>query len=339
MSLNNRIDSFIQLGKFLRNPENQEEIETWADNAVHTNNWFTPENTRQSLKALAEIYLDEKHLNTWAGLYEIPDRQMQVKSIGVIMAGNIPAVGFHDLLTIVISGHACVAKVSSQDNVLMTALINKLLEINPSLDIRISEQMKEIDALIATGSDNTSRYFEYYFRNKPHIIRKNRSSIAILNGQENTEELNSLGKDITAYYGLGCRNVSKMYVPKGYKFDHFYQSIESLSEVIQHNKFQNNYDYNRSIYLVNGVPHFDNGFLMITENEALVSPISVLFYETYENAEELNTKIDENLEKIQCMVSQNAWFKNSLPFGQSQSPKLWDYADGVDTMQFLLELK
>ena len=338
MTLQARIKAFSDLGLYLNAVENQAEIELWADRASHQNNWFTVENTKKSLKIIADYYLQEDFLTQWTELYEIPDKPKTVKSVGVIMAGNIPAVGFHDMMTIVLSGHVCMAKLSSQDSFLMTTLIEKLLEINPNLEIRIADRLNEVDALIATGSDNSARYFEYYFRNKPHIIRKNRTSVAILNGNETEEDFLNVGKDITDYYGLGCRNISKMYVPKKYDFTKFYDSIESLGDIFYHNKYKNNYDYNKSIYLVNMMPHFDNGFMILAPSEALVSPISVIFYEEYKNEEDLKEIIEENKDKIQCIVSKNSWIEKSLNFGDAQKPKLWDYADGVDTMAFLLSL-
>ncbi|MBC7410286.1 MAG: acyl-CoA reductase [Arcicella sp.] len=338
MKLQARIKAFSDLGLYLNAVENQAEIELWADRASHQNNWFTVENTKKSLKIIADYYLQEDFLTQWTELYEIPDKPKTVKSVGVIMAGNIPAVGFHDMMTIVLSGHVCMAKLSSQDSFLMTTLIEKLLEINPNLEIRIADRLNEVDALIATGSDNSARYFEYYFRNKPHIIRKNRTSVAILNGNETEEDFLNVGKDITDYYGLGCRNISKMYVPEKYDFTKFYDSIESLGDIFYHNKYKNNYDYNKSIYLVNMMPHFDNGFMILAPSEALVSPISVIFYEEYKNEEDLKEIIEENKDKIQCIVSKNSWIEKSLNFGDAQKPKLWDYADGVDTMAFLLSL-
>ena len=338
MTLKARIKAFFDLGLYLNAVENQAEIELWADRASHQNNWFTIENTKKSLKAIADYFLQEELLTQWTELYDIPDKSTTIKSIGVIMAGNIPAVGFHDLMTIVLSGHACVAKLSSQDSYLMTVLIEKLLEINPNLEIRIADKLNEVDALIATGSDNSARYFEYYFRNKPHIIRKNRTSVAILNGNETEEDFLNVGKDITDYYGLGCRNVSKMYVPENYNFTQFYDSIESLGDIFYHNKYKNNYDYNKSIYLVNMMPHFDNGFMILAPSEALVSPISVIFYEEYKDEGDLEKIIEENRDKIQCIVSKNSWVEKSVNFGDAQKPKLWDYADGVDTMAFLLSL-
>lgn len=338
MTLQARIKAFADLGRYLNAPENQEEFELWADRASHQNNWFTIENTKKSLQAIADYYLNPDLLAQWTGLYEIPDTPEKVKSIGVIMAGNIPAVGFHDMMTIVLSGHACMAKLSSQDSYLMLTVIEKLLEINPNLEIRIADKLNEVDALIATGSDNSAKYFEYYFKSKPHIIRKNRTSIAILNGEETEEDFLNVGKDITDYFGLGCRNVSKIFVPENYDFTKFYDSIESLGDIFYHNKYKNNYDYNKSIYLVNMMPHYDNGFMILAPSEALVSPISVIFYEEYKNEADLINKIEENKGKIQCMVSKNSWFEGSLNLGDAQKPKLWDYADGVDTMAFLLDL-
>ncbi len=338
MTLQARINAFTDLGLFINDPKNFTEIELWADKASHQNNWFTIENTKMSLKSIANFYLNEDLLKEWTELYEISDKPKEIKSIGVIMAGNIPAVGFHDMMTIVLSGHVCVAKLSSQDSYLMTTLIEKLLEINPNLEIRIADKLNEVDALIATGSDNSARYFEYYFKSKPHIIRKNRTSVGILSGNETEEDFFNLGKDITDYFGLGCRNISKLYVPENYNFTRFYDSIENLGDIFYHNKYKNNYDYNKSIYLVNMMPHFDNGFMILAPSENLVSPISVIFYEEYNSEKDLKHKIEVNKHKIQCIVSNQAWFEKSLSFGEAQNPKLWDYADGVDTMAFLLSL-
>jgi hypothetical protein len=338
MTLQARIKAFAELGRFLNDPKNNEEIELWADRAANQNNWFTIQNTKNSLKSIADYFLNEDLLHDWTNLYEIKDKPEIVKSIGVIMAGNIPAVGFHDLMTIILSGHACVAKLSSQDTVLMTALINKLLDIEPNLEIRIADKLNEVDALIATGSDNSAKYFEYYFKNKPHIIRKNRSSVGILKGNETESDFLNLGKDITEYFGLGCRNISKLFVPENYDFTKFYDSIEPLGDIFYHNKYKNNYDYNKSIYLVNMMHHFDNGFMILAPSENLVSPISVIFYEEYKNFEDLEKKIIENQDKIQCIVSKDSWLMKSVNFGDAQKPKLWDYADGVDTMSFLLGL-
>lgn len=338
MTLQAKIKAFEQLGTFLKDKNNTQEIELWAYKARNQNNWFTVENTKKSLETIANYYLNAGLLERWSSLYEIPEKPEIVKSIGVIMAGNIPAVGFHDLLTIVLSGHVCVAKLSAQDSAIMLGLIEKLLEIDPNLEIRIADKLNEVDVLIATGSDNSAKYFEYYFRNKPHIIRKNRSSVGILNGTENDDDFYNLGQDITEYYGLGCRNISKIYVPQNYDFTNLLDAIEPLGDIFYHHKYKNNYDYNKSIYLVNMVHHLDNGFLMLTENESLVSPISVVYYSTYKDENDLNNQIEANSDKIQCIVSKDGWYSKSQNFGDAQKPKLWDYADGVDTMAFLLSL-
>jgi hypothetical protein len=257
-----------------------------------------PENTRSAIEAIANHFLDETAIRHWIGNYQIPNENPTPKRVGLIMAGNIPAVGFHDLFCVLISGNISVVKLSSQDTALMRGLISKLLEFAPELPIEFAEQMKNVDALIATGSDNTARYFEYYFRNKPHIIRKNRSSLGIIKGDETTEDFLALGQDITSYFGLGCRNVSKLYVPKGYEFISFYDAIEPLGDIFLNHKYKNNYDYNKSIYLINGVKHFDNGFLVATPSENLVSPISVIFYEEYENEQDLTAKLAVHEEKF-----------------------------------------
>jgi hypothetical protein len=256
------------------------------------------------------------------------------------MAGNIPAVGFHDLLCVVLSGNIALLKLSSSDTASMMFLINKLYEFDPELKniIIIAQRLNDADALITTGSDNTAKHFEYYFATKPRIIRRNRTSVAVLNGNESRAELADLGNDIFQYFGLGCRNVSKFYVPVGYTFDKFYESIEYWGTIQLHHKYNNNYDYNKSIYLVNRIPHLDNGFLLLKEDNALVSPISVCFYETYENDAHLEQLLAESAEKIQCTVSLDDRVLNSFRFGEAQVPKLEDFADGIDTMEFLINL-
>ncbi|MBP6386233.1 MAG: acyl-CoA reductase [Pseudarcicella sp.] len=336
MTLQDRINAFAKLGDYINNPDNTAVIEEWAYRAQTQNNWFTPENVFLALNNIANGYLKLEDLQSFAKQYQLQDNVANVRKIGLILAGNIPAVGFHDVLMVLLSGNECRLKLSSQDTVLMKALLSQLLIFEPNFKIQYVEQLKNIDLLIATGSDNTFRYFEYYFRDIPHIIRQNRSSVAVLNGTESADELLSLGKDITSFYGLGCRNISKIYVPENYKFDFFYESIESLGDVFLHHKYKNNYDYNKSIYLVNGEPHLDNGFLILRESEEMVSPISVIFYEKYQDEVDLSNKINSQKEKVQCIVSQNAWLQGSLVLGNAQQPSLVDYADGFDTMQFLL---
>ncbi|MFC6997539.1 acyl-CoA reductase [Rufibacter roseus] len=338
LTLENRLTAFIKLGDYLRDLP-LEEREYLARRAGQHNNFFDLPNVSAALDGIASM-LQADQLRTWIGQYNFPETNEAPKKVGVVMAGNIPAVGFHDALCILLSGHILQAKPSSDDPFLLPHLLSKLVEIEPAFQeqIQLVQMLKESDAIIATGSDNTARYFEYYFAKRPHIIRKNRTSIAVLTGEETQEELAALGDDILRYYGLGCRNVAKAYVPEGYDFTPFFEAIEYKKEVVNHHKYQNNYDYNKSIFLVNAVPHLDNGFLMVTESQQLVSPISVLFYETYTDEQDLREKVAGVQEKLQCIVSKNADWENSFSFGQAQCPAVSDYADGVDTMEFLLKL-
>lgn len=335
ISRNKRINAFINLGKFLADPQNAEYSQELSIAAHRKNNWFTPENTFESLTAIAEKFLSEENLTAWVNQYQ--ESQSPLK-IGVIMAGNIPAVGFHDVLCVLISGHILLAKPSSDDPVLIPRLLEKLIEIEPEFASHIFfvDRLNDSDAYIATGSDNTARYFHYYFSKKPNIIRKNRTSLAIISGDETDEELLALGKDMLQYFGLGCRNVSKLFIPKGYDFTKFFEAIQSLDHLyLNHHKYFNNYEYNKSILLVNRTLHYDNGFLMLTESAAPVSPISVVHYETYENIETVKEYLSENAEKIQCVVSKDIAIPDAVPFGKTQQPGLSDYADNVDTMAFL----
>jgi hypothetical protein len=331
MTSENRISAFIKLGEKISNLS-KEELDELQLRARLENAWFTPENTKRALDGITEL-LNEKKLREWLSKYDLNAEVPKI--VGIVMAGNIPMVGFHDLLCVLLSGHFAAVKISSQDSFLTKKLISWILEVEPKFkkSLEIRERLNNIDAVIATGSDNTARYFEFYFKDIPHIIRKNRSSIAILTGNETAEELKKLGQDIFWYYGLGCRNVSKVLVPLGYKPDFFYESIQEYEEIIHHHKFRNNYDYNKSIYLVNSEPHLDNGFLLWRASNDLVSPISVLFYQEMENDEAIKEYLANNSEKIQCVVG-----NGYIPFGMAQLPDPWDYADHVDTLAFLSKL-
>lgn len=284
------------------------------------------------------MLLDPQYFREW--LYPYHLKQVTPKKVGVVMAGNIPMVGFHDFMSVLISGHDLLAKLSSDDEVLMKKLTDMLIAIEPAFANKIEfvPMLKNADAIIATGSDNTARYFEYYFAKRPHIIRKNRSSIGILTGHEEKDDLQALGEDVFRYFGLGCRNVSKVFVPEGYTFDKFFEANAARENVLEHHKYHNNYDYNKSILLVNRVPHFDNGFLLVQESENLVSPISVLFYQTFTSLADLRHKLEAVKDKTQCVVSAHGWLEGSIPFGEAQCPMPWDYADGVDTLAFLQKL-
>ncbi|MDX5348641.1 MAG: acyl-CoA reductase [Hymenobacteraceae bacterium] len=336
MTLEQRIKAFVALGTELKalTPEQLTEL---AAKAAGVNVWFDEPNVINAFNGIIAL-LDEQHLRDWLFPYQF--NKVSPKKVGVVMAGNVPMVGFHDMMSVLLAGHTLLAKLSSDDPHLIKYLAQRLVEIEPRFadKIQFVDLLKEADAFIATGSDNTARYFEYYFSKKPHIIRKNRTSVAILTGHETKEELEALGHDVFQYYGLGCRNVAKVFVPEGYTFDKFYEAIEANNIMIEHHKYRNNYDYNKSILLVNRVPHFDNGFLLISESSQLVSPISVLHYETFKDQQDLKQKLDAVQEKLQVVVSSHGWYENSIPFGSAQCPMVWDYADGVDTMAFLLNL-
>jgi hypothetical protein len=341
MQYKKNIITFSSLGSYLLDISNEDEIKSLTMAARNENAWFTEDNVRLALENIAKNYLNQVALENFVSQYSANlTSDDSPKKVGVVMAGNIPAVGFHDLLCVVLSGNIALLKLSSSDSVIMRFLINKLYEFEPSLKnfIKIIDRLNDAEALIATGSDNTAKHFDYYFASKPRIIRKNRTSVAILDGSESRSELANLGNDIFQYFGLGCRNVSKFYVPKGYVFDTFFESIDYWSTINLHHKYNNNYDYNKSIYLVNRVNHLDNGFLLLKEDNALISPISVCFYEIYENETHLKALIAENAEKIQCIVSKAGNFENSFNFGEAQTPQLTDFADGVDTMAFLRDL-
>ena len=339
-----RLQTFVALGDFIRSADAQPELAAIAQRASHSNNWFTPTNSLTALYAIADEFLTADKLTNWASQY--PAQTAEPRAIGVVMAGNIPAVGFHDLLCVLISGHKLLAKSSSQDFVLIHYIIQKLKEINPDFGnwIEEADRLNKADAYIATGSNNTARYFDYYFGKKPSIIRRNRTSVGLLMGAESEDEFRKLGHDISDYYGLGCRNVSTLLVPEGsngepYDFIPLLRALEPQAQLYLNNhKYQNNYDYNKSIYLINAIPHLDNGYLLLTENEGLVSPISVLYYHTYQTQADATAWLDARADRIQVVTSAQGWFTGSIPFGQSQRPGLNDYADGIDTMAFLANL-
>lgn len=336
--------AFVKLGNFLRNfcdkvgSESEWHIilsETIAL-AKHHNGWFTPENIHFALQGWGEL-LTEEHLTQWLSNYNLD--QNQPKKVAIIMAGNIPLVGFHDFLAVLITGNSVQAKLSSNDKALLPLISKYLIEIEPSLKDRITfteEKLDKFDAVIATGSNNTARYFEHYFGKGPNIIRKNRNSVAVLTGNETTHELTALGEDIFRYYGLGCRSVSKLFVPENYNFEAFFKALFEYNPIMNSAKYANNYDYNKAVYLMSEFKLLENGFLILKEDESYSSPIASLFYEVYDSLENLKEKLSKEDDKIQCVVS-NIDIVNEIAFGQTQSPKLSDYADGVDTVDFLLK--
>ncbi|HAS39449.1 MAG TPA: acyl-CoA reductase [Microscillaceae bacterium] len=339
MNITQKINAFVQLGDTIRGFSTDQKA-ALGQMIKSKNEWFTPENLELALNGLQQ-YLNKNNLEQWVARYPALNQEKNSRKVGVVMAGNIPAVGFHDLLSVVISGHTLYAKLSSQDSVLMKELIRLLLEIAPALkeQIVLTEQLKGVEAIIATGSDNSSRYFEAYFGHLPHIIRKNRSSVAVLSGNESEEDLTLLSNDIFQYFGLGCRNVSKLFVPKGYKFDPFFEAIFPWGEaLLAHSKYCNNYEYHRALFLMKKMNMLDNNFLLVAEYESMVSPVGVMFFEYYESEAEIQQKLQENADKIQAVVAKNKAFDKQVAFGQAQTPQLWEYADGVDTMAFLTKL-
>ena len=336
MTLQERKNALIALGERLQHIP-QDELEQLALRTINENNWFNLANVTRAVKAWGEALQAEK-VDFW--LKDLKEEPSQTATIGLIMAGNIPLVGLHDLLTVLMAGHRAAVKFSSQDKVLMQFIMSELLKLAPAIEkqIEVVEQLKGIDAVIATGSDNTARYFKQYFGNKPHVIRQNRTSIAVVTGNEDKEALNKLGKDIFTYYGLGCRNVSKIFIDKNADITQLIDGLMDYEDVLTHHKYLNNYDYNKSIYLVNGEPHLDSGFFLMRETEELVSPISVIYYEYFENEAQLAVRLSTFADKTQCVVSDQGWYPHSLNFGDAQSPELWDYADGVNTLDFLTSL-
>ncbi|SFZ82128.1 acyl-CoA reductase [Tenacibaculum maritimum] len=347
-----RISAFTKLGAFLSQfsqnkivkKENIEFNDLFFDGFKHQikiaqehNSWFTKDNILFSIENWSKA-LNEKDLTTWVSTETLGKNPS--KKIAIIMAGNIPLVGFHDFLAVLISGHNVVVKQSSNDEHLLPFLAKYLEYVAPSLKGNIlftKDKLTNFDAVIATGSNNTARYFEYYFRDKPSIIRKNRNSCAIITGNETAEDFKNLSEDIFRYFGLGCRNVSKLFIPKGYNFDPFFKGMFHQQEIINNAKYANNYDYNKAVYLISEFDILENGFLMIKEDQSYSSPIASIFYEYYDNIDSLKIKLYEEREKIQCVVANN-FIENEIPFGQTQHPKLSDYADGVNTLKFLSEL-
>lgn len=333
MKLAERVDAFAQLGEVMANLS-QTDKNNLFELARAQNAWFTNASLELAWSGIIQM-LSLQTLAEWAGRYSLSPSLR--KKVGVVMAGNIPLVGFHDFLCVLISGHELVAKASSKDEVLIKYLTQKLIEIEPRYGAltAFQERLNGCEAIIATGSDNTSRYFEYYFRNIPHIIRKNRSSCGVVMGEETETDFTNLGLDVFSYFGLGCRNVAKLYVPEGFDLPSILKSWEPYQEVIHHNKYANNYEYNKSVYLVTRQPFLDTGFVMLKESTTMVSPISVVFYESYSSLEDLRQKVASQQQKVQCVVSAKGWFKGSVPFGKAQFPTVYDYADQVDTLDFL----
>ena len=337
MELSQRIKGLTGLGKYL-NHINKDDLDELIHVVRGRNSWFNEESILLSLEGLKQL-LREQIILEFVKKYDFSD--CKDKKIGIVMAGNIPAVGFHDLLLVLLTGSSAIVKLSQQDDVLMKFVINILLDIESEFKIEIVEKMSldSLDGVIATGSDNTSRYFESYFSRIPNIIRKNRVSVAVLNGLETAKEIESLGSDIFQYFGLGCRNVSKIYVPYGFDFPKMLDNLMCFENITQQHKYDNNYTYHKSVYLINGRKHYDTGFLLITEDKLIHSPLSVLYYEYYDDTKTLFNTLESIKDKLQC-VATNILKDNKMvvPIGQTQYPSIEDFADGVDVVKFILSL-
>jgi hypothetical protein len=331
MNLQNRIELLQQLKKYL-----EEDGLEWQDvkaKATAHNGWFIPEFINLAVENICNAFLAKDKLQTWASHYHLDDN-ITGKNIGLVMAGNIPLVGFHDFLCVFISGHKQTIKLSGKDDVLLKHLIQKLYSWDSTSQnyIAIAEMLKGCDAYIATGSNNSARYFEQYFEKYPSIIRRNRTSVAVLSGKETAEELGKLADDVHLYFGLGCRNVTKIFVPAAYDFVPLLRAFDKYKYFADHHKYKNNYDYQLSIALMNNIYYMTNESTLLIENEENFSAISQLNYSFYDNMKTVKALISENSD-VQCIVGQDG-----ITFGQAQQPGLFDYADGVDTMQFLLTL-
>lgn len=340
MKLKNRIELFSELGDILRNSlggNNTHFSRRLSDliaNQHLKNKWFTPGNVQLALHAVVrELTYD--NLVRWTSSYpELVDERHPLR-VGVIMAGNIPLAGFHDLLCVLISGNTLIARTSSKDTDLIRFIGDIILKIYPAFKEKIfftENPLKGFDAVIATGSDNSSRYFEYYFSGYPHIIRKNRNSLSVIEGNETSHQLEALGHDVFSYFGLGCRSVSKIRIPSGYDLSTITDKWGAFTEIKNHSGYASNYDYNKAVYLVNKEKFNDTGYILMKESPSLSSPVAVLHYEYYNDPEDILAETVLLKEKIQCITG-----SNYIPFGEAQFPHLWDYADGIDTLGFLLK--
>lgn len=338
MTLQDRISALVQLGEHLKGKD--EFLEAIMKRAEFNNGWFTIKNQQMAIDAIANEFLAKEKLETWISHYTFDENQ-RTQTIGLILAGNIPLVGFQDVLCVFVAGHRCQIKLSDKDKFLLPYLIKLLEKFNPACAayFNIVEKLKDFDAIIATGSNNSARYFEAYFGKYPNIIRKNRNAVAVLKGTETAEDFVALGKDVFNYFGLGCRNVAKVYLPKGYEFTPLLEGLHEYKEIVLHSKYKNNFDYSYALMILNKVKFEANGCIIMTEHETMASGIANLFYEYYEDEEALHQKLSAEKAQIQVVVGRLDW--TDLPvagFGKAQEPTLLDYADGVDVMVFLLGL-
>lgn len=346
MTLRERIAAFAELGDVIltKRKDLQPAKGLWdsVSSANQQNAWFTPEFCTLALESIAKHWLSGGTLTGWLSNYpSLSAGVANPKRIGVVMAGNVPLVGFHDLLCVLITGNTCICKVSSKDGGLIQALANALISIEPRFGSMVAfteDKLSGFDGIIATGSDNSARYFDYYFRNFPSIIRRNRHSIALITGTETREQLGLLANDIFLYFGLGCRSVSKVLVPQGYDFNPLVESMDPFRHLANHHKYSNNYMYSKTLLLMNGLEHIDNGFLILTPSEQLGSPIGVLYYQYYHSFADAADYAARNSDGLQCVVSVSEQIPQAIAPGQSQFPGVSEYADRRDTISFLCSM-
>ena len=341
MNIEKQISGLCKLSAYIKeflekNPDNfneyDEEFSTILRKSQIENSWFTIENQKFGLNQWADL-LTENNIKKWLSEYKITKTP---KKVGLILAGNIPLVGFHDVISVLLSQHIPIIKLSSKDKTMLPFLLRKWNEFSEgNIEYEFAERLTDFDAVIATGSNNTARYLEYYFKDSLSIIRKNRTSVAVLKGDETVEELQLLAEDIFRYFGLGCRNVTRLFIPQDFLIDKIFESFLNFKDVINHHKYANNYEYNRAIYLLNAERFWDNNFVMLKEDEALFSPLSVLNFSRYDDLSEVRSFINENESNIQAIVAKPELGFNSIYFGEAQNPGLETYADNVDTMEFL----
>ena len=333
MNLEERITLLVKLGDYLISKSDR--LNAVKHKAFEKNKWFIEEFVNFSFDNIATRYLAPSRLKDWIDHYHIDDN-IEPQKIGIVMAGNIPLVGFHDFLCTFVTGHHQAIKLSDKDDVLLKHLIDKLCEWNPKVCnvVKIMSTLKDCDAYIATGSNNSARYFKYYFGKYPSVIRNNKTSVAVLSGNETYGQLSSLADDVYSYFGLGCRNVTKIFAPKGYDFMMLLNAFKKYDYLAEFTKYKNNYDYNLALLIMNNKYYMSNESIVLTENESIFSPVSVLHYSFYEDKDALVEELKAN-ENMQCLVGDD---HGGISFGNTQKPDLYDYADGIDTMEFLLSL-
>lgn len=345
MNIDKRIDAFVRLGERMIVDSMQcstSEFKKVIKDASNHNPWFTSENVYYAIDSIAKLWLTRETLESFIAKYPkdyfAPTKS---KKVVVIMAGNIPFAGFHDMLCVLLYGHRFLGKVSSKDGHLISTLIDLLVEIEPEFKemIELSEvTLHGFDAVIATGSDNSSRYFDYYFKSYPTIIRKHRNSIAVLSGNETEEDLTHLSDDIFIYFGLGCRNVSMLLVPKGYDFKGLLKAFKVWQNLDAHNKYMNNYEFQKTMNLMNLIDHIDTDFMLLKQNESIGSTVGVVHYKEYDKIDEVLEFVNQHLNGLQCIVGNGSLIPNAIPFGSTQTPRIDEFADGIDTIDFLAKL-